>query len=81
MSLIKHTTEEQPIMIYFLVKGKISRSEYMCEDEAREFVDTRLVMAHDAEEAAHKYVKYWEGKTEEYSHYYYVTCEVLETLV
>lgn len=66
-------------MIYFLVKGQITRSEYMADEKT--WTDMRLVMAHNAEEAAHKYEKYWEDKTDEYSHYYHVTCEVQETLI
>ena len=47
-------------MDYFLVKGQITRSEYMSDEKT--WSDIRLVMATNAEEAAQKYVNFWEHK-------------------
>jgi len=65
-------------MEYFLVKGIVYATEYM--EKENKFEDIRLVKADSKEEALEKYDNYWSSKTSEYSVYYFVHGEVIETI-
>ena len=65
-------------MDVFLVKGSIRYTPYMGDTEI--FDDIRLVKANTATEAEEKYQSWWEAKSSEYSHSYWASSEVLETV-
>jgi hypothetical protein len=43
--------------------------------------DVRIVMAENTREAHSKYYEYWRSQSEEYSIYYSVYCDVMETIL
>lgn len=57
----------------YLVKGTLTRTEYMAEDSIEEEV-LRLVEAETGEVAEHIFKSYYESQTSEYSQY--VSCWV-----
>jgi hypothetical protein len=65
-------------MIPYLVKGTVYRTDYMSEE--KEFQDIRIVMAENENEALTKYEDFWSCQTEEYSVYYHVSGNVMETI-
>jgi predicted membrane-bound mannosyltransferase len=66
-------------MIPFIVKGTVSVTPY--EGDTYDVEDCRIVMANDTAEAYTKYCEYWRSKSEEYSIYYGVYCDVMETIL
>ena len=66
-------------MIPYIVKGTVSITPYM--DDTYEIEDIRIVMAQDENDAKLKYEDYWNDKTDEYSVYYRVSCNVMETIL
>lgn len=66
-------------MELFLVKGWIDCTAYG-NDRTESFEDIRLVRALNSIEAKDKFENYWNSKTVEYSVYYRVSCEVMETI-
>ena len=65
-------------MIPFIVKATVSVTPYM--GDTYEIEDIRIVMAENTREAHSKYCEYWWSQSEEYSIYYGVYCDVMETL-
>ena len=66
-------------MIPFIVKGTVSVTPYM--GDTYDMEDCRIVMANNTDEARAKYCEYWNSKSEEYSIYYGVDCNVMETIL
>jgi hypothetical protein len=66
-------------MIPYIVRGTVSITPYM--GDTYEIDDIRIVVAKDVSEAYTKYQGYWESKNEEYSIYYSVDCQVMETVL
>jgi hypothetical protein len=66
-------------MIPFNVKGTVSVTPYM--GDTYDIEDIRIVMAENTREAHSKYREYWRGQSEEYSIYYGVYCDVMETIL
>ena len=66
-------------MIPFIIKGTVSVTPY--EGDTYDVEDIRIVMAENADQARTKYCEYWRSKTEEYSIYYSVYCDVMETIL
>lgn len=69
-------------MIPFIVRGKIEMIPYLPNSPTQKFLDLRIVMAEDEEEAENKYEKYWEHQEDKYSDVFKVMgMEVMETLL
>ena len=66
-------------MIPYIVKGSVSVTPYMGDTYTVE--DIRIVMAENTREAHSKYCEYWRRQSEEYSIYYSVYCNVMETIL
>lgn len=64
----------------FLVRGQITKREYMQDDE--EIIDDMaFVMAYDKAAAEYLFEEHWKNKTSEYSVYYRVVwCETVRTI-
>jgi hypothetical protein len=66
-------------MIPFVVKATVSVTPY--EGDTYDVEDCRIVMAENTREAHSKYCEYWRRQSEEYSIYYSVYCNVMETIL
>ena len=55
----------------YLVSGRVTITQYMC-DTGKPVEHQRIVMATDPYQAAKKFERYWESRTDEYSIYYSV---------
>lgn len=66
-------------MIPYLVKGTVYVTPYMGDTYTTK--DIRIVMADDETDARLKYEDFWNDKTDQYSIYYRVNCDVMETLL
>lgn len=52
-------------MKLFLIKGKITKTPYMCD--SKHFYEDRIVWANDEDEAKAKFVHHFEERSESYS--------------
>ena len=66
-------------MTPFIVKATVSVTPYM--GDTYDIEDIRIVMAENTREAHSKYCEYWRSQSEEYSIYYGVDCDVMETIL
>lgn len=66
------------MLTYFLVKGIVTTYPYMGEPYKQD--DIRLVKAVNADSAYIKYCSYWEDQSDQYSVFYRVDAEVMETI-
>jgi hypothetical protein len=66
-------------MTPFIVKATVSVTPYM--GDTYDIEDIRIVMAENTREAHSKYCEYWRSQSEEYSIYYSVYCDVMETIL
>lgn len=66
------------MLTYFLVKGTVTTYPYMGEPYKQD--EYRLVKAEDLSDAYTKYCSYWEDQSDQYSVFYRVDAEVMETI-